>query len=136
MSNSRFSIATHILTLLAKADRELLSSDYIAGSVNVNPVLIRKEISNLRKHGLVISKEGKNGGSTLAKPAGQILLSAVYRAVRQSPLLGQTKNSPNPDCPVGRQINNHLDDLFLDAENALITKLDQTTLADFSKQFD
>ena len=136
MNSSRFSIAIHILTLLARAGDELLSSEYIAGSVNINPVLIRKEISNLRKKGLISSKEGKNGGSMLAKPADQILLSTVYQAVRESPLLGKNKNSPNPACTVGRQINVHLDHLFLDAENALIAKLNQTTLADFSKQFD
>jgi Rrf2 family protein len=135
MNSSRFSISIHILTLLARAGDELLSSDHIAGSVNINPVLVRKEISNLRNNGLIISKEGKNGGSILAKPAEKILLSDVYRAVRQSPLLGQNKNRPNPDCEVGRQINNHLDNLFLEAENAMISKLNQTTLADFSKQF-
>ncbi|GAB3319558.1 Rrf2 family transcriptional regulator [Larkinella ripae] len=135
MNNSRFSIAMHILTLLSKASGELLSSEYLAGSVNINPVLIRKEISNLRKHGLVTSKEGKNGGSLLAKPADQILLSAVYQAVRQSSLLGQNRNSPNPACPVGRQINNHLGQLFEEAEQALIARLDQKTLADFSNEF-
>jgi Rrf2 family protein len=135
MNSSRFSISIHILTLLARAGDELLSSDHIAGSVNINPVLVRKEISNLRNNGLIISREGKNGGSILAKPAEKILLSDVYRAVRQSPLLGQNKNRPNPDCEVGRQINNHLDNLFLEAENAMISKLNQTTLADFSKQF-
>lgn len=136
MNNSRFSIAIHILTLLARAGKELLSSEYIAGSVNINPVLVRKEISNLHKHGLISSKEGKNGGSALAKPADQILLSTVYQAVRESPLLVKSKNSPNPACEVGRQINSHLDHLYLDAENALIAKLNQTTLADFSRQFD
>lgn len=135
MNNSRFSIAIHILTLLTKAGGEWVSSDFIAGSVNVNPVLIRKEISNLRKKGLIISKEGKNGGSRLAKPAEKILLSEVYQAVRQSSLLGQTKNDPNPDCVVGRQINTHLDTLFQDAEKAMISQLNQKTMADFSNQF-
>ncbi|MFD1140744.1 Rrf2 family transcriptional regulator [Larkinella insperata] len=135
MNSSRFSIAIHILTLLDRAGDERLSSEYLAGSVNVNPVLIRKEISNLRKKGFVSSKEGKNGGSMLAKPANQILLSEVYEAVRESPLLGKNKNNPNPSCPVGRQINTHLDHLFTDAEKALIAKLHQTTLADFSQQF-
>ena len=136
MNNSRFSIAIHIMTLLSRANGELLSSDFMAGSVNINPVLVRKEISNLRKKGLIISKEGKNGGSSLAKPAEKILLSAIYEAVRQTPLLGQTRNSPNPDCEVGRQINTHLDNLFLDAEKAMIARLNQTTLADFTNQFD
>ncbi|GAB3918704.1 Rrf2 family transcriptional regulator [Larkinella terrae] len=135
MNNSRFSIAIHILTLLAKAGGEWVPSDFLAGSVNINPVLIRKEVSNLRKKGLIISKEGKNGGSRLAKPAEKILLSEVYQAVRQSALLGQTRNSPNPDCLVGRQINNHLDVLFQDAEKALIGQLNQKTLAEFSNQF-
>ncbi|WP_138993175.1 Rrf2 family transcriptional regulator [Larkinella sp. C7] len=136
MNNSRFSIAIHIMTLLTRANGELLSSDFMAGSVNINPVLVRKEISNLRKKGLIVSKEGKNGGSSLAKPADKILLSAIYEAVRQTPLLGQNRNSPNPDCAVGRQINTHLDTLFLDAEKALIARLNQTTLADFTNQFD
>jgi len=135
MNNGRFSISVHILTLLATAKEELLSSEWIAGSININPVLVRKELSNLREHGLVISKEGKNGGAQLAKPARDILLSEVYEAVKQSPLLGVAKNTPNPDCLVGRQINQHLDDLYEEVDRALLNKLGQTTLEAFCKKF-
>ncbi len=51
MNNARFQISVHILTLLAKAEGEALSSELIAGSININPVLVRKEISVLRKAG-------------------------------------------------------------------------------------
>jgi Rrf2 family protein len=136
VSNGRFSISIHILTLLAKAGEEWVSSEYLAGSINVNPVVVRKEISNLRKKGLVVSKEGKHGGSALAKPAGQIMLSDVYKAVQQTPLLTNNKNEPNPACPVGRQINQHLNALYDDAEAALIRRLGHSTLADFSARFD
>lgn len=135
MNNGRFSISVHILTLLATAKEELLSSEWIAGSININPVLVRKELSNLREHGLVISKEGKNGGAQLAKPARNILLSEVYEAVKQSPVLGVAKNTPNPDCMVGRQINQHLDDLYEEVDRALLAKLGQTTLEAFCKKF-
>lgn len=135
MNNSRFSISLHILTLLDKAKGELVSSDFIAGSVNVNAVVIRKEISNLKKFGLVDSKEGKTGGFMLAKPASKIQLSDVYNAVRQASLLGQSKNTPNPKCMVGRQINKHLDALYDEAEEAMINKLSKTTLATFSNRF-
>lgn len=135
MNNNRFSVSLHILTLLATAGDELLSSEYIAGSININPVLVRKELSNLRKHGMIETREGKAGGSILAKPAKQILLSDVYAAVRQVPLLGQNKNEPNPSCPVGKQINKHLDDLYTDVEKTLMQKLGKTSLFDFSKQF-
>ncbi|HWV65159.1 Rrf2 family transcriptional regulator [Chitinophaga sp.] len=135
MNNGRFPISLHILTLLASAEGELLSSDYIAGSININPVLVRKEISNLRNHGLIESKEGKNGGATLSKPAEKIRLSEVYHAVQQASLLGNSKNKPNPDCPVGKQINQHLDQLYQEIEGALLHKLEKMSLADFLRQF-
>jgi Rrf2 family protein len=136
MNNSRFSISVHILTLLAAAKGEVLTSDYIASSININPVLVRKELINLRKHKLVNSKEGKNGGAYLDKPAESIRLSDVYEAVKQSPLLGQSKNTPNPACPVGRQIEKHLNNLYDDAERALVQQLQTTTLQQFANQFD
>ncbi len=135
MSNSRLSISLHILTLLDRAGDELLSSDYLAGSININPVLVRKEISNLKKHGLVQSKEGKTGGFTLGKHAKQISLSDIYKAVQTTPLLGHQKNKPNPKCVVGKQIGKHLDELYADAEDALVKRLGKTTLADFAKKF-
>ncbi|XZF12500.1 Rrf2 family transcriptional regulator [Chitinophagaceae bacterium MMS25-I14] len=136
MNSGRFSISVHILTLLERAGEELLSSEYIAGSININPVLVRKEISNLRNHGMVATKEGKSGGSYLAKPAKQIHLSEVYLAVRQDHILGSQKNEPNPDCPVGKEINKHLDELNGEAEKAMLKRLEGITLADFSKKFD
>ncbi|WP_316841531.1 Rrf2 family transcriptional regulator [Pedobacter gandavensis] len=135
MNNARFAISLHILTLLEKANGELLSSDYIAGSININPVLVRKELINLRNQGFVESKEGKNGGSFLAKSANSITLDQVYAAVRQNNLLGTSKNDPNPQCPVGKQINQHLNTLYDSTEQVLIQELSKKTLADFSKQF-
>ena len=135
MGDRRFSISIHILVLLADSDEEWLSSDYLAGSMNINPVLVRKELSNLRKHGFILSKEGKNGGSMLAKPADEILLSEVYRVVSSQTLLGNSLASPNPKCPIGRQINEHLKDLNLEAEQFMIEQLSNQTVADFIKKF-
>jgi DNA-binding IscR family transcriptional regulator len=135
MNNSRFAISLHILTLLEKAGGEVMSSDYIAGSININPVLVRKELVNLRNHGFVSSKEGKNGGSFLAKSADCISLDEVYSAVKQNNLLGVSKNIPNPHCPVGKQINKHLDALYESTENVLLKELSGKTLAAFSKAF-
>ncbi|TDQ07523.1 Rrf2 family transcriptional regulator [Pedobacter metabolipauper] len=135
MNNSRFAISLHILTLLEKAKGELLSSEWIAGSININPVLVRKELGNLRSHGLVNSKEGKNGGSYLEKAADQISLAQVYHAVKQDHLLGVSKNTPNPLCQVGKQINMHLNTLYDSTEQTLISELSKQTLADFSSKF-
>ena len=47
MVNTRLSVAIHILSLIAANPRE--SSEMIAGSVNTNPVVIRRMISQLKK---------------------------------------------------------------------------------------
>ncbi|MCQ6959449.1 Rrf2 family transcriptional regulator [Mucilaginibacter aquariorum] len=133
--NGRFPIAMHIMTLLCAAD-DYLSSDYMAGSINVNPVLVRKELSNLIKHQLIISREGKNGGYTLGKPATYISLASIYKAVKQGNILGQAKNQPNPACPIGKQINDHLKSLDNEIEQAMLNKLGTTNLAEFCKKFD
>ena len=134
--NGRFQIAVHIFTLLHAAGDALLSSDYIAGSVNVNPVLIRKEISHLSKLGLVTSKEGKSGGYSLGKPAGEITMADIYEAVQVDPVLGKARNLPNPKCPVGRQINGHLKKMDKEISRVITDQLRKQTLAQFSKQFD
>jgi Rrf2 family protein len=133
--NGQFQIAIHILTLLDQAKGELLSSEYIAGSININPVLVRKEIRNLRNYGLITSKEGKTGGYALGLSAKKIFFSDVYKAVKHHPALGQAKNKPNPQCPVGRQINQHLNVLADEVDTSIINKLNTITLADFSQKF-
>ena len=122
------------MTLLCSAEG-LLSSEYMAGSINVNSVLVRKELSNLIKNKLVSSQEGKNGGYTLARPAGQITLAEVYETVKPEAILGQAKNQPNPACPIGKQINQHITELYIDVDKALIQKLGNTTLLAFVAKF-
>ncbi len=136
MNNGRFAIALHILTLLEKAEGELVSSTYLAGSININPAMVRKELMNLRNHGFVLSKEGKNGGVGLAVSAKNISLGAIYESVKQVSLLGHQKSSPNPKCPVGKDINMHLDQLYEGTEQILIQQLNKQDLASFSKKFD
>ncbi|WP_442587579.1 Rrf2 family transcriptional regulator [Pedobacter sp. AW31-3R] len=134
MNNVKFATAIHILSLLAYSKGERLSSEYIAGSINLNPALVRKEISYLRKMGFVASKEGNGGGSYLARPAEKILLSEIYQAVKSSQLLGKY-NNPNPACTIGRQINGHLDHLYAEAERSMLRDLEKQTLQDFVSRF-
>lgn len=133
MNNVQFATAVHIMTMLAITN-ETLSSAYIAGSVNVDPAIIRRSLKVLVGKGLVQTKEGKGGGAYLAKPAGKIFLSDVYRAVIDVPLLGRL-NNPDPECNTGRQINGFLTTLYQRADQALINELGTITLETFCKQF-
>ena len=48
MNNSRFPVSLHILTLLEDARGGVVSSEYLAGSINFHPVLVREDVINLR----------------------------------------------------------------------------------------
>jgi DNA-binding IscR family transcriptional regulator len=135
MTERRFSVTMHILTLLATAGDAFVASDQLAGSIRMHPVLIRKELANLRSKGLIVTREGKNGGSRLARTADHILLSDIYQAVRTENLLGKSKHDPNPDCPVGKKINTHLTTLYDAAEMALMDRLGKMNLQEFSTLF-
>lgn len=135
MISGKFAITTHILTLLSKFPNDYLSSEYIAGSINLNPVLVRKEISNLKKNHIVESKEGKNGGTRLLKPASEITLLDIFKMTFDTVNLGYAKNQPNPDCPVGRKINENLDLLYTDINEKINAELSTITLENFSNRF-
>lgn len=135
MISGKFAITVHILTLLSKFSNEYLSSEFIAGSVNVNAVLVRKEIANLRKNNLVESKEGKNGGTRLLKAASKITMEEIFKLTFDEITLGFSKNEPNPNCPVGKQINKNLDQLYKDINSTINAQLSTISLEDFSDKF-
>ncbi|CAD0223837.1 Rrf2 family transcriptional regulator [Chryseobacterium sp. D764] len=136
MNNTRFATAIHIMTLLAKSPQEWLTSEWIAGSINVNPVIIRKEISVLREAGLMISRQGKEGGSQLGKNAELITISEIYKAVKNTEVLGKKNQNPNPACSVGKEINVHLNTLFEETDHLVVKFLGDKSLQEFADQFE
>ncbi|MDR7210742.1 Rrf2 family transcriptional regulator [Flavobacterium piscis] len=135
MISGKFAITIHILTLLTKFPNDFLSSEFIAGSMNLNPVLVRKEIANLKAHHIVESKEGKNGGTKLSKAASNITLKEIFEMTFDNINLGYAKNQPNPDCPVGKKINQNLAELYANMNEKVSLQLTNITLEDFSNQF-
>lgn len=136
MNNTRFATAIHIMTLLSKFPQEWLTSDWLAGSINVNPVIIRKEIGVLKEAGLIVSRKGKEGGSQLGRDASNISISEIYSAVKNSEVLGKKNNNPNPACPVGKNINIHLGQLFTETDALVCQFLGDKSLKEFTEYFD
>ena len=65
--SSRFTIGTHVLIMIAlQGEKTKVTSDFLAGSVGVNPVIIRKTLSQLKKAGLIHVARG-TGGAELAQ---------------------------------------------------------------------
>ncbi|NQP58425.1 Rrf2 family transcriptional regulator [Streptococcus suis] len=131
--SSRFTIASHILVLLAlEGEKKKQTSASIAGSVGVNPVVIRNILSQLKEANLVEVARGV-GGAHLAKKPEQITLLHVYQAVELFGEKGQLfafHEQPNPSCQVGRKIHPLLDHRLEDAQAALERELAKSTIAD------
>lgn len=128
-TNSNLTVAVHILTLLSLAE-DPLSSSYIAGSVNTNPVTIRQMIGLLRDAGLVETLPGSTGGAVLRKPADSITLADVYQITKHDLPFGLHPNQPNPQCLVGRNIQNVLIDHFEETDRLIVEKLSRTSIQD------
>ncbi|HEL2595419.1 TPA: Rrf2 family transcriptional regulator, partial [Streptococcus suis] len=131
--SSRFTIASHILVLLAlEGEKEKQTSTSIAGSVGVNPVIIRNILSRLKEAGLVQVARGV-GGARLAQAPDKITLLQVYQAVELFGEKGKLfgfHEQPNPACQVGRSIHPLLDSRLENAQSALENELAKTRLAD------
>lgn len=129
--STRFSIAVHTLLCIAHfAPTTKVTSAFIAASVNVNPVVIRRTLGMLKEAGLVHVEAGV-GGASLARPLDEITLLDIYRAVESvAGELFDFHASPNPACPVGRNIHAVLDGELTAAQAALEGRLAQTSLAD------
>lgn len=124
------------MTLLAYYPGEWHASSEIAKSLNINPVLVRKEVKALKENGLIESKEGKNGGVRLGKAAKNIMLSNIFEAVKGSDhVLNLSNNIPDAHCKIGGQINNKLLSIFNNIDSAIVTILEKQTLEEFKNQF-
>ncbi|WP_103105119.1 Rrf2 family transcriptional regulator [Brevibacillus reuszeri] len=128
--SSRFSVAVHILSLLSVDPHAHNTSEWIAGSVNTNPVIIRRVLGQLKKAGLVHVRAGA-GGATLAKDLEQITLLDVYRAVEvvEEGQLFHIHDQPNPNCPVGANIQFVLELILTRAQHAMEDILGGVTMS-------
>lgn len=129
---TRFPVAIHILLLVETFKGELkVTSDFIAGSVNTNPVVIRKLMGLLREAGLIEVAAG-TGGIALTRPPEAISLLDIYRAsepVEDSRLFSIHEGTA-PLCPVGGNIAALLGGPFEAAEEAMESSLAETSLQD------
>ena len=128
--SSRFTIAIHMLTCMETFKEEYkITSDFLASSINVNPVIIRRILSQLKDAGLI---EVNSRALRHHTAAGEDHVSGCLPAVEciEENTLFHFHENPNPDCPVGRNIHNILDDKLIRVQEAMERELKAITLAD------
>jgi Rrf2 family protein len=129
---TRFSVAMHTMALIQRMGEQRLSSEMIAESVGTNPSFVRRVLAMLSHAGLVQSVSGV-AGARLARPAAEISLLDVYRAMDMGDEHRLAVHAePNPRCTVGRHIQAALDAVIGPAEAAFEAQLKRRSLADLS----
>ncbi|HRC85205.1 MAG TPA: Rrf2 family transcriptional regulator [Thermoanaerobaculia bacterium] len=131
--SQRFSVAVHILALLASEPSKLLTSEWIASSVNTNAVVVRRLLGLLRRAGWVKTRAGREGGFELAVDPSALTLREVYQAVEEGRIIG-IHAAPNPRCPVGSCIGAALGSVVASAQEAMLAELGKRSLADVVKE--
>ena len=130
--SSRFTLAVHIFACIdVFKDDYKVTSEFLAGSTNVNPVIVRKILGQLKAAGLVEVVRGP-GGASIPKPLGEISFLDIYNAVEciEKGELFHFHENPNAECPVGRNIHVVLDDKLMRVQKAMEAELFSITLED------
>lgn len=133
--SSRLPIATHILLViqLYGCDQKV-TSDFLASSVGVNPVVIRKTLGQLKRANLVEVNQGI-GGTTLKKSLDQISLLDIFHAVEEDEDLFHLHENPNPNCTVGKNIHAVLGSKIRDVKSKFEKDLDSIKLDSLIEKF-
>ena len=130
--SSRFTIALHIFTCVdVFKDEYKVTSDFLAGSINTNPVVSRKILTQLRNAGLITVARG-TGGVTPTRPLSDITFYDVYQAIEpvENGDLFHFHEAPNPECPVGRNIHGLLDGKLKAIQSAMEDEMKKYTIED------
>lgn len=126
---SRFTVAIHTMLCIASfSDTRKVTSNFIAGSTNANPVIIRRILGQLKEAGLVEVKSGV-GGATITRPLSEITVLDIFNAVEAvNDNFFSFHANPNCKCPVGKNIHTILDGHLSDIQQAMNKQMEQINL--------
>lgn len=130
--SSKFTIGVHLLAVIDYlGEDEKVTSNILAGSIGVNPVIVRNVMGNLKEAGLINISQGRSGISLTKSPV-QITFYDVYKAVDSvnDDGLFHFHEHPNPDCPIGRNIHKAMDSKLERVQKCMEDEMRKITLAD------
>ncbi len=133
--SSRFTIGVHILAVIDyMSSTEKVTSSVLAGSIGVNPVIVRNVMGRLKEAGIISISQGKSG-ITLAKDLGEVTFYDMYKAVDCVDEEGifHFHENPNPECPIGRNIHRAMDGKLEQIQRCMEEEMKRITVADVTR---
>ena len=130
--STKFSDVLHILLHMAGSP-DPATSETLAKSAQTNPVVVRRIMAGLREGGFVQSEKGHGGGWSLSCDFKNVTLYDVYEAIGAPTMLAIGNRAESSKCLVEKAVATATGNAFKEAENTLIAKFRNTTLADLHK---
>lgn len=134
--SSRFTIAVHTLLCIHNfSNNYKVTSEFIASSVGVNPVIIRRILQSLKKAGMIHVAAGKGGAKIIQNPNNITLYDIYIASGSANATFFNFHENPNPVCPVGRNIHNVLDNYLISIQQSFENELKRVRLSDIIQEF-
>ena len=125
--SARADYAVRAMLAIADSDPQLVKTAALAEAQDIPQTFLQGILVDLRNAGLLHSHRGTDGGYVLARPATEINVGEVLRAII-GPLT--TVRGLPADQAVYRGAASHLPELWRAVATAIESVVDQTTLAD------
>lgn len=131
---SEFAIAVHALIFLNhKGDCQ--SSEKIAENICTHPARVRKILVNLKKAGLVQTKEGLSGGYAVEKNARSVTLETVCKAVEARPVaVSWRSGGTNMQCLIASGMADLMEEIYDQLNVECMKKLSQITIDNIDRK--
>lgn len=124
----RTNIAMRILMFCAAHSGRLVTKHEIAACCNASENHIAQVIHQLAQMGFLSTQRGRNGGLTLGRPASEVVIGDVFRALEAPVPLAECFADVDNTCPLTGACR--LRDALAQAAQAFYATLDPITLED------
>jgi DNA-binding IscR family transcriptional regulator len=128
--NNQFSVGVHIMTALGDHHGEQVTSAHLTASVRAHESQVRTVLSKLVKAGLVVTSRGRNGFSSLSRPANKVNLLEIYKAVEAPPVFSIHQYPKEKTCRTSCTHKEAMVELLEDTQRAFETRLGQRMLSE------
>ncbi|EFM09930.1 transcriptional regulator, BadM/Rrf2 family [Paenibacillus curdlanolyticus YK9] len=124
-----FGLAIQALVVLA-SNEHTCPSCTIADQLQSEATLLRKILATLARASLIETREGRDGGYRLLRPAEQITLAEVYQALQISEELGRSMEEATGSHPFGIMMQGVFASLVAELDESTMKVLEKHTIAE------
>lgn len=128
-----FGLSLQALVILSRKPCAISSSE-IAPQLSSEPTLLRRVLSKLAKAGIVSTREGRDGGYRLSRPADSITLADVYLALRVGDPLSAGMLDTTGINAFGQEMKSAFIDITDELEQMTVAVLKRHTIAQLSER--